>query len=169
MLAQTDSSKQGTIKIVRNKKKDFYVKSEARFDLRRKDHFQPYPIVEGHAFPFNYSRFFYDNMKGKTIEPEGNLDTIYVEIRITKKGKAVIKDGTSLRLKNLSDQRKKELSKLYQHCFIALSTVKKWYPAYFIEQEVGKFKGTTVIRPVKTDYETTGVITVYFSSEPFLD
>jgi hypothetical protein len=169
LFAQADSSRQGTIKIVKNKKKDLYVRAEARFDLTRKNDFQPFPLVEGHAFPFNYSRFFQDNFKEKNIVSEGEVDTIYVEVRITKKGKAIIKDGTPLRLKNIPPARKKHLDKLYQECFVALASISKWYPAYSVNEEVGKFKGTTVIRPVKKDYETTGVITVYFYSEPFLD
>ena len=168
-FAQSDSSNHGTIRIAKPKKSGLFIAAFAEYDVRGKDVFQPFPVVEGHSFPFNYTQFFHDSLKNKKIDlGDLNADTVYIEVLVTRKGNVKMRDITSIR-KNYRNALNGDNDNkiLYLLCVNELSHIKKWFPAYRVEQEVGKFKGSTVIRPVKTNLDSKGIITVVFSGQPF--
>ncbi|MCW3072210.1 MAG: hypothetical protein JWO44_2100 [Bacteroidetes bacterium] len=172
-FAQSDTvPRQGTIKIVKHKDGPVYIKAKADYSISGPNRFQPYPVVPGHAFPFNYTRFFWDYFKNTKIDLRGkNSDTVYMEVSISKKGKVRIQDVTysmSNGKRMLYDAvQVKEMSGLHLNCFNALNQVKEWYPAYDVDTKVDRYKGQTVIRPVRTKRDATGIITIIFSTEPF--
>jgi hypothetical protein len=168
LKAQDDSTNlSGTIKVNRLKDEKVYIKSYAkyRYELSEREAamasdykiFQPFPVVEGHAFPFNYSKFFTDSFKNEKILLKGKTsDTVKIEIRINAKGKVFLSDKTAARSNVLNLQ-----------CIHFLKEVKEWYPAYIIVPEKDVFRGQTVIKPEKKNVSSTGTITIVFSSEPF--
>lgn len=170
-IAQADSAyHHGTVKISKPTDGKVYVKANAEYDVKGPDSFQPFPLVKDYAFPFNYSRYFREHFKNVKVDLKGqSADTVNFEFRITKKGK--------FKLTNIRDKLSKKTSGDFKYggatseltlkSLDVLLAIKEWYPAYIIVKKVGKFKGETVIRPIKTNIESKGVITVYFSIEPF--
>lgn len=173
LVAQADTlPRQGTIKIVKHKNGPVYIKANAEFGIKGPDRFQPFPVVEGHAFPFNYTKFFNDYFKNKKIDLGGkDRDTVCMEVNISRKGKVQVKDVTSSVINGkrvyFDGAEAKKSNALQLACFDALMQIKEWYPAYDIDPKVGKYKGQTVIRPVKTKRDATGIITIIFSSDAF--
>lgn len=173
--SQIDTSQtRGTIKIARQKDAPVYIKATADFGINGQDQFQPFPVVEGHAFPFNYTKYFNDRFKDVKIDLEGKKsEIVYVEVQVSKKGKVYFKDITNSmvngRKVNFDGGGSLYLNSLHVNCLNFLREIKVWYPAYDIKPEVGKFKGQTVIKPAKTNRDATGIITIFFSIEPFDD
>lgn len=172
-FSQADTAQRnGTIKIVKKKSGPVYIKAAAEFGITGPDRFQPFPVVEGHAFPFSYTKFFNDYFKNKKISLAGkNADTVRMEVSISKKAKVRIRDVTSSFVNGkrvyFDGTTAMEPNALHVACFDALMEIQEWYPAYDMNPQVGKYKGQTVIRPVKTTRDATGVITIVFSYEPF--
>jgi len=174
-VAQSDTvPKQGTIRIAKPKDIPVYIQAKADYGISGPDRFQPYPVVPGHAFPFNYTKFFWDYFKSRKVDLRGKAaDTVYLEVNVSKKGKVRIADITY----SMANGKKmlydvvqvKEMNGLHLNCFNALSQVKEWYPAYDVDAKVDRYKGQTVIRPVRTKRDATGIITIIFSTEPFDD
>jgi hypothetical protein len=164
LLSQTDSlEKQGTIKIAKKKDAPVYVKASADFKIKGPDRFQPFPIVQGYSFPFNYTRYFSERFKYEKVNLNGkNTHTVNIEVSVSKKGKIYLRDVT------YGDNVKfVELPPLNMMCYSFVKDIREWFPAYDIEPQVGKYKGERVIRPVKKNRDATGIITIVFSYEPF--
>jgi hypothetical protein len=173
MFSQADSSqRQGTIKIVKQKSGPVYIKASADFGIKGPDSFQPFPVVEGYSFPFNYTRYFRERFKTTKVDLQGkNTDTVYMEVKISKKGKVYIKDVTNSvtngKRSYLDTRESSYVSALHLHCFNFLHEINEWFPAYDIDPKVDKYKGQTVIRPEKITKDATGLIMIAFSYEPF--
>jgi hypothetical protein len=172
LTAQTDTlSSQGTIKILKPKDGKVFIKAKADFGRMGVNSFQPFPVVEGYSFPFNYTRYFSEHFKGKSIQLNNNADTVYLEITITKKGKTTIKDITSSmtngRRAFFDADNKKEKSDLQVYSFHFLNEIKQWFPGYDMTTEISSYKGQQVIRPVKTNRNAIGIITIMFSNQSF--
>jgi hypothetical protein len=172
-FGQSDTlQRQGTIKIAKHKDGPVYIRAKADYGISRPESFQPYPVVPGHAFPFNYTKFFWDYFKNTKVDLRGkSSDTVYMEVNISRKGKVRINDVTYSMINGkkimYGGVQAPEMNSLHLNCFNALNQVKEWYPAYDVDPKIGKYKGQTVIRPVKTKHDATGIITIIFSSEPF--
>jgi hypothetical protein len=159
----------GTIKISKAKKTDVFIKAYAYFydyDLEKiksnpsnKDLFQPFPVVEGYSFPFNYTAYFNEKFKGQQIDLNGKRsDTVIVELRILSNGKVY-----------LSDQKKtvKDIDPIRLYPVNFLNEIKVWFPAYVLLHKRSKYKGQTVIKPYKKKVSASGKITIIFSNEDF--
>lgn len=157
LTAQTDTiGLNGTIKVSKIKNEIIYIRAFAQYP-KRSDYFQPFPVVEGYAFPFNYTRYFNEKFKNEIPDLKGRLnDTIRIEINITEKGKVFLKSETAD-----SDNI------LNMQCLDFLKQIKKWHPGYIIIPEKGTFKKQTVIKPRKTNVSSIGIITILFSLQPF--
>jgi hypothetical protein len=170
LLAQDDSlNLQGTIRISKAKSEKVYIRSFAKFRYEISDAqsssasngnvFQPFPVVEGHAFPFNYSKFFNNKFRSEKINMNGkSLDTVKIEMRISNKGK--------VNFNNKTIEKNNSLSLL---CLDFLKQIQEWQPAYIIVSEKGIFKKQTVIKPNKVNVASVGVVTIIFSTDPFED
>jgi hypothetical protein len=172
-FSQNDSTgNRGTIKIVKQKNARIYIKASAAFGIKGAESFQPFPVVEGHAFPFNYTKFFNDKFKDIKINLQNkNADTVYMEVTVTKKGKVFIKD-VNLAVSNgkrlyYNAEKNSVRNDLHLQCFKFLTEIKEWYPAYEIDHKAGQLKGQTVIKPVKINKDASGIIAIVFSREPF--
>lgn len=172
MSAQTDTlSSQGTIKILKPKDGKVFIKASADFGSKGANSYQPFPVVEDYSFPFNYTRYFNEQFKGKKIKLVNDPDTVYLEITITKKGKTTIKDITSSitngRRAFFDVDSKEEKNELQVLSFHFLKEIKEWFPAYDMTTEVTRYKGQQVIKPVKTNRDAKGIITIMFSYQSF--
>jgi hypothetical protein len=168
--SQNDTSQtRGTIKISKAKKSDVFIKAYAYFydyDLKKINSnpsnqgiFQPFPVVEGYSFPFNYTAYFKEKFKGRQIELNGKRsDTVVVDIRVLSNGKVY-----------LSDQKKtfKDTDPISLYPVDFLNEIKVWFPAYVVLHKTTKFKGQTVIKPYKKKVSASGKITIIFSNEDF--
>jgi len=175
LAAQTDTvPKQGTIRIAKPVSEKTYILAAATFKDMGSNSFVPFPVVEGHAFPFSYTKFFNDRFRNITVDLKGKeRDTVTIEIKVLANGKVYLKDRSKSMMLNgravFYDPRTKmyELNNLHMHCLDFLKEIKEWYPAYTLNPRKGRFRGQTVIRPYKTNIESGGVITIVFSSTPF--
>ena|ERR1035437_9908912 len=186
-FAQTDTTQmRGTIKIGKPKDGEIYIKTISNFDnfdlpkiahdFSKNELFQPYPIVEGFSYPFNYTKYFNDNFKSKQIDLKGKTnDTVVLEVKILANGKIYIKDKSrTMMIKNLSaiyneKEAGFELNNLHLNCLAFLKNIKQWTPGYIVFPIKDKFKGETVIKLNKKNVDVTGTITILFSSTPFED
>lgn len=175
IAAQTDTTqKEGTIKIAKKQAEKTYILASATFKNPGPNGFIPFPVVEGHAFPFSYTKFFNDRFKNTAVDLKGKeTDTVIIEIKVLANGKVYLKDRSpSMMINGIAvfyDPRSKsyEVNNQHLHCIDFLKKIKEWYPAYTLDTRKGKFKGQTVIRPYKTNIDSSGIITVVFSTTPF--
>jgi hypothetical protein len=186
-FAQTDTTQfHGTIKVVKPKEDKIYIKvtaeygkydfSDVKFQNVRENVFQPFPVVEGFAYPFNYTGYFNKEFSTKEIDLKGKAaDTVTIEIKVLAKGKVYIKDKTPLMMMNgvpafYNEQvGGYELNNLHLNCLTFLKKIKTWFPAYVMLPKKEKFKNQTVLKPSKKKIDSTGTITIFFSTTPFPD
>lgn len=170
LMSQTDSvPMKGTIKVGRVKNERVFIRAfvRYRYELSNKQAnmasdytvFQPLPIVEGHAFPFNYSKYFKEKFKNEKVNLNGKpADTVNIEVKVTPKGKVYLYSKPTGKNETLNLQ-----------CLEFLKQIKQWQPAYVIIPEKRKFKDQSVIEPKKINVSATGIITVIFATESFDD
>lgn len=185
-FSQTDTvSHRGTIKIAKPKAEVVYIRAIPnfnKFDLSKfKDGeiindqlFQPFPVVEGYAYPFNYTRYVNDNFRSKEIDLKGKKrDTVVIEVKILANGKAYVKDKSRIMMVGgvpavySEKDAAYELNNLHLNSLNFIKAIKKWLPGYVILPKKDKFKGEVVIKPNKKNVDVTGTITIIFSSTPF--
>ncbi len=185
VFSQTDTTQvRGTIKVAKAKDGEVYIKAVCRFnnynvtedkiDFVNDNKFQPFPVVEGYAYPFNYSNYFNDCFSTKEINLKGKQkDTVIMEVKILENGKVYIKDKSpTMMIKGIPatyDNRTGtyEINNLHVNCLKCLKQIDKWIPGYIILPKKDKFRGEVVIKPNKKNVDVTGTVTVYFSSTPF--
>lgn len=176
-FAQYDTSqKHGTIKIGKTKDGNVYIKAIMNFDkydLSKVDAYvtndliyPPFPGVEGYTFPFNYTKYFNEEFKAKTVNlEEKSFDTVRIEIKVLASGKVYITD------KNPSVYNEQmggiEKSRLQINSLFFLKKIKTWEPAYITIPKKDKFKKQTVIKPEITPLTASGILTILFSTAPF--
>lgn len=174
----------GTIKIAKAKTGKTYIYAYLRiknYELPKKmamisqgQTFQPFPIVEGHSFPFNYTSFFTDCFNGQAINLEDkNADTAYFELHVSAKGKVFVREtsapkkGTAYYEVAAESSSSVYVNPLHMRCIEHILSIKEWFPAYYEQPQKDKFRGEVVIKPNKTNVACTGIITIIFSKEPF--
>jgi len=170
LMGQNDSAGlNGTIKISKAKHGSVYVTAVAKYRYELTDAesgrmqgntlFQPYPVVEGHAFPFNYTKYFREKFRNEKIDLKGKLsDTVKIEIKITPKGKVYLHNSSTGGNDNLNLQ-----------CLRYIKDIKQWMPGYFMVAEKGIYKKQTVIEPKKINVTSVGTLTIIFSSDDLED
>jgi len=187
-FAQIDSANsRGTIKIAKPKTAKLpriYIKAEVQFGTvdntgKRLIPFNdavfiPFPIVDGYAYPFNYTSYFNNRFKGKSISLDGlEAATLDIEVKILANGKVSVTDRSPLLVVNgvagfdNENVGGYELNELHVNCLEYVKGIKEWIPAYFIQPKKDKFKKTTVIKPDKKNVDATAFIRIYFSTSPF--
>jgi hypothetical protein len=189
-FSQTDTvTHRGTIKVGKEKGGKVYIKAFARYTdydlskLRDSDgnvsqdqFFQPFPVVHGYAYPFNYTRYFNENFKFKVVEVDlkgKKADTVFVEIKVLANGKVYVKDKSRTKLVNgvpaVYDEQvgAYELNSLHLNSLDLIKDIQQWIPGYVVLPKKAKFKKQVVIKPNKKNLDVTGTITIIFSSTPF--
>ncbi|MCW3085614.1 MAG: hypothetical protein JWP12_2980 [Bacteroidetes bacterium] len=183
-IAQTQDSTEthGIIKIKKKSSGPIYIKASARFfnyeypanmsmNGNAPQTIQPFPVVEGHAFPFNYSAFFYEKFKGMKIDlRQKETDTVQIYLKVRYNGKVAFKDyssATNPGMKYANRSAEYQSNDLSLNCMSFLTDIKEWYPAYFILPKKEKFKKQTVIVPYQEKIDCNGIISVIFSTVPF--
>lgn len=184
--SQDTATARGTIKIAKVKDGEIYVKAVCKYtnynlsDVSSGpggfEKFQPFPVVDGYAYPFNYNSYVNDCFKNKEIDLKGkSKDTVTVEIKILENGKVYIKDKSpTMILKGRAvtyDNRTGtyEVNNLHMNCINVLKQIDKWIPGYVILPKKDKFRGEVVIKPNKKNVDVIGNVTYYFSTTPFED
>jgi hypothetical protein len=185
VFSQTDTTQvRGTIKIAKAKNGEVYVKAVCKFNMynvaggkgpwESVDKYQPFPVVQGYAYPFNYNKYFNDCFSKKVIELKGKeKDTVVMEVKILENGKVYIKDKSpSIMVKGVpatydNKTGTYELNNLHLNCLKFLKQIDKWIPGYIILPKKDKFRGQVVIKPNKKNVDVTGTVTVFFSYTPF--
>ncbi|MFL5764002.1 MAG: hypothetical protein ACJ77K_08685 [Bacteroidia bacterium] len=173
----------GTIKVGKVKQGEVYIKATAKFDdydliaVKRtpvERPFQPFPVVNGYAYPFNYTKYFRDNFNNKGIDLKGKeTDTVTLLVKVLENGKVYIVDKSKTMMVKgvpaIYDEKKGafELNVLHLDCINTMKKIKQWFPAYVILPKKDKFRDTTVIKPEKKNIAATGMITIIFSTTPF--
>lgn len=174
----------GTIKIAKVKDGEVYIKAVCKFNMynvangkgafESVDKYQPFPVVEGYAYPFNYSSYFNDCFSTKEINMKGkSKDTVIMEVKILENGKVYIKDKSpTMMVKGMpatydNKTGTYELNNLHMNCLKCLKQIDKWIPGYIILPKKDKYRGEVVIKPNKKNVDVTGTVTVFFSSTPF--
>jgi hypothetical protein len=167
-MAQNDSaSNSGTIKVSKGKAEDIYIRSYVNFRYEiplkylngNSDYsiFQPFPVVDGYPFPFNYTKYFNNKFLVEKADLKDKLsDTVKIEINISAKGK-VSYQSKIMNTNNILNTQSLNF----------LKQIKEWYPGYLIIPERGTFKKQTVIKPHKVNLASNGIITIIFSKESF--
>lgn len=185
-FAQIDTTqKRGTIKIAKPND-EIFIKAIANFDnfelpdvnhdFLREELFQPVPVVKGYSSSFNYTKYFVDNFKSKQIDlKDKTIDTVIIEIKVLSNGKVYIKDKSqTMMIKGLpavynEKEAGFELNNLHLNCLTFLKNITQWLPGYVVFPKKDKFKGETVIKPIKKNVAVTGTIMILFSTVPFED
>ena len=185
VFSQTDTTRQrGTIKIGKAKNVEIYIKAIAEYtkydlskikrDVSKNEMYQPFPIVDGYPFPFNYTQYLKSNFKNIEIDLKGKTnDTIVLEVMILANGKIYVKDNSlPITAKGVTanyDDKSGvyELGSLHLHCLDFIKKIKKWFPGYVVFPMKDKYKGEVVIKPNKKNVDVTGAITILFSTIPF--
>ncbi len=179
--AQDSTETHGTITIKKQPSGQVYIKASARYfnyeypansnmNGRAPQTFQPFPVVEGHAFPFNYSTFFYEKFKGIKIDlHQKETDTIQIYVKAKYNGKVAFKNVSKVPGTGMDDGApiSYDPNDLGLNCMRFLTEIKEWYPAYFILPKKEKFKKQTVIVPYQEKVNCDGIITIIFSTVPF--
>jgi len=183
-FAQDTTSARGTIKVGKSKPGQIYIKATADFreyDLSKiRDGsgpyslFQPFPVVEGYAYPFNYTRYFSDCFKEVGIDLKGKTsDTVVLQVTVLAKGKVYVKDRSkTMIIKNTPvtyDEKKGmyEINSLHVRCINYMKQIKTWFPGYAEFPKKAKFKKQTVIKPETEKLDCYGTVTIIFSTTPF--
>lgn len=183
-FAQKDTISRGTIKVHKPKAETIHIKAFIDFNnydlskvgsfVSRDQLYQPFPGVEGYAFPFNYTKYFNEKFRAKEIDLKGKMyDTVKFEVKILSNGKVYIKDKTPLLMMNgvpaFYDEKVGgyELNNLHLNCLKFLKEIKSWEPGYVSVPRKRKFKGETVIKPEIINVEASGTLTIVFSTIPF--
>jgi hypothetical protein len=185
--SQTDTTQlRGTIKIAKVKDGEVYVKAICNFNMYNVveskgtiinvDKYQPFPVLEGYAYPFNYNKYFNDCFSKKVIDLKGKSnDTVVMEVKILENGKVYIKDKSpTVMVKGVpatydSKTGTYELNNLHLNCLKFTKQIDKWIPGYVILPKKDKYRGEVVIKPNKKNVDVTGTIVVLFSTTPFED
>ncbi len=191
-FSQTDTNQvRGTIKIAKLKEGEIYIRVISRFDnydlqkiplsimekgVSKEDMFQPFPVVEGYPFPFNYTNYLTDCFKTKEINLKGkSADTIILTVKILANGKSYFKDKSKILMVNgipaVYDKKQDayEINNLHLNCINFMKKMDKWLPGYIVFPKKDKFKGEVVIKPYKRNVDVSGTITIMFSTTPFED
>jgi hypothetical protein len=182
-FAQTDTiPARGTIKIGKEKPGEIYIKAIASFgeydDSKVREvqskYFQPFPVVEGYAYPFNYTKYFRDRFKEKEIDLKGkSMDTVVLQLTILANGKVYVKDKSkTMLIKNTPvtyDEKRGqyEINNLHMHCINFMKDIKQWFPGYVEFPKKAKFKRQTVIKPEKKNVDCYGSVMIIFSTTAF--
>ncbi len=185
-FSQDSTPAHGTIKIVKVQDGVVYLKAVCKFNkynvgvgngaFESVDKYQPFPVVEGYAYPFNYNLYFNDCFKKKEINMKGrSKDTVTMEVKILENGKVYVKDksltmmvqGKAATYDNKTGMY--EVNNLHMNCLQFLKQIDKWIPGYIILPKKDKYRGEVVIKPNKKNVDVTGTVTVYFSDTPFED
>ncbi|MCX6297428.1 MAG: hypothetical protein NTX97_15490 [Bacteroidetes bacterium] len=191
-FSQKDTSRvRGTIKIAKVKEGEVYIKVSSNFEgydltkiplsimekgVSKEDMFQPFPVVEGYPFPFNYTNYLMDCFKTKEINLKGkSADTVVLSVKILANGKSYFKDKSKILMVNgipaVYDKKQDayEINNLHLNCINFMKKIDKWLPGYIVFPKKGKFKGEVVIKPYKRNVDVSGTITIMFSTTPFED
>ncbi len=184
-FSQNDTNQaRGTIKIAKAKQGEVYIKAVCNFNrynipdgkiaISKDEIFQPFPIVDGYAYPFNYNSYYNTCFKTKEIDLKGkSADTVTIEVKILENGKVYIKDKSpTIMIKNLpatydSKTGTYELNNLHMNCLKFLKQINEWIPGYYVLPKKDRFKGEVVIKPNKKNVDVTGTVIVIFSTTPF--
>ncbi|OFY87268.1 MAG: hypothetical protein A3F72_17375 [Bacteroidetes bacterium RIFCSPLOWO2_12_FULL_35_15] len=184
-FAQNDTTQRhGTIKVVKPHDGEIYIMAIADFanfelpkvnhDFSKEDLFQPVPVVKGYSNPFNYTKYFNNKFKSEQIDLKGKtIDTVIFEIKVLANGKTYIKDKSKTMmisgLPAVYNEKEAgfELNSLHLNCLTFLKNINQWLPGYVVFPKKDKFKGETVIKPVKNNVTVTGSIMIIFSTIPF--
>jgi hypothetical protein len=143
--------------------------------LRNSDVMEPMPVLEGFYSPFNYTEFFDREFDKTQIALISDSDTVRIRIDVRPDGKTYFKhlsDLTSISNKLVVYDAKKQgyyPATAHNMTMESLKGIKQWQAAYRMVPVRSKFKGTTVIKPVKEELAASGILTVVFSSSPFED
>jgi hypothetical protein len=187
VFSQTDTTQlRGTIKIAKLKDAEVHVKAICTFNrynvVESKDaminveKYQPFPVLEGYASPFNYNTYFNDCFSKKVIDLKGkSKDTVVMELKILANGKVYIKDKSpTMMVKGVpatydNKTGSYELNNLHLNCLKFTKQIDKWIPGYVILPKKDKYRGEVVIKPNKKNVDVSGTITLFFSTIPFED
>jgi hypothetical protein len=185
VFSQTDTtSLHGTIKVVKQKEGEIFIKAISnytKYDVSKiaeriptNEYYPPIPMMDNKASSFDYTAYFINNFKTTFIDLKGKTaDTVVIEIIVLANGKAYLKDKSKVMMVNgvpaiyNENEGGYELNNLHLNCLSFLKNIKKWMPAYVVYPKKGKFKGETVLRPIKKNVTVTGTITILFSTVPF--
>jgi hypothetical protein len=186
LFSQQDTTERhGTIRIGKPKQDEVFIKVISRFDqydligLKKtpvEKPFQPFPVVDGYAYPFNYTKYFRDKFKVLGVNMNGKkADTVVLEVKVLENGKVYIRDKSKIMMIKgqaavyNEQEGAYEINILHLDCMNILKQIKKWFPAYVILPKKDKFRDQTVIKPDKRNVDATGTITVIFSTTPLED
>jgi hypothetical protein len=185
VFSQTDSTNlRGTIKIVKVKDAEVYVKAICSFNkysfaqgkgtVESADTFQPFPIVEGYTSPFQYNRYINSCFSKKAIDLKGkSKDTVVLELKILANGKVYISDKSpTMILKGVPatydpQTGSYELNNLHLNSLKCMKQINKWVPGYVLLPKKDTFRGEVVIKPIKKNVDVIGTLVVLFSTTPF--
>ncbi|MBN8696766.1 MAG: hypothetical protein J0L87_09560 [Bacteroidetes bacterium] len=144
--------------------------------LRSSAVIEPLPLVEGYTIPFDYNSYYNKVVKQYMIDlMDKETDTVKIEICISSKGKVYFKDLAKLQRigKDIvfydPELKRYGTEKNHTNSMAALMKIQAWEPAYQITPYKDSFKGTTVIKPKKTKLDAIGILTIVFSSTPFIE
>jgi len=186
LCAQEDTaSYYGTIKISKPKNDEIYIKASVKFvcDLNNLNTktlitqnmiFQPEPIVDGYLLPFDYTNYFTENFKNKSINLRGlKTDTVFIELKVLSNGKVFFRDKSpSIMLNGVPAFYNKsmeayELNNLHLDCIKLTDKLRTWNLAYVLMPKKQKFKKQTIIKPKKEIVSAKGLMIIAFSTVPF--
>ncbi len=186
-FSQTDTNQlRGTIKIAKVKDAEVYVKAICNFNrynvVESKDaminveKYQPFPVVEGYASPFNYNTYFNAFFSKKEIDLKGkSKDTVVLELKILANGKVYISDKSpAMMIKGVPASYDPQtgsyaLNNLHLNCLKCMKQINKWVPGYVLLPKKDTFRGEVVIKPIKKNVDVIGTLVVLFSTIPFED
>ena len=185
-FGQEDTVKRaGTIKIAKFKRDSVYIKADMaffQFQEGVKKNGRQYPVkqcvapIPNSSGKFDYNRFFNKKVEVEIADLENKTtDTVRIQVKILDNGKAYFKDLTPLFVMNgraayfdakINAYR---LDGIHWKCINALREIEDWEPGYVLLEKIDKFKGQTVIKAKKKKVSATGVLTIIFSLEPFVE
>jgi hypothetical protein len=135
-----------------------------------------YPSTGSQKNPnFDYTAYFYSHPLTKKIDlGEKEIDTVKLLVQIDKKGNVHFMDMAPTQKIGktivIYDSKSKSYIVDILHYNVNLAmrqlTNKKWHPAFYHKTKRGKFKNATVIKPFEQKLNTTGILTILFSSTP---
>ncbi len=144
--------------------------------LRSSAVIEPHPLVEGYSIPFDYNSYYNNMIKHYMIDLMDKItDTVQIEICISSNGKVYFKDLAKLQRigKDIvfydPELKRYGTEKNHTNSMAVLMKIKSWEPAYRIVPYKDSFKRTTVIKAKKNKLDAVGVLTIIFSSAPFIE